>query len=115
MKGRSYTPEGLVLPCKGLAKQTKPGNESSLQPVVVTSFEETILCPVELSLRASHSVQEEGCEQLFFRVVPPHRPIVSSTIARWLKSILEEVGLGEAFLAHSVPQQPCLESLQRRL
>ena len=28
--GRSYIPEGVMLPCKGLAKQTRPGNEKSL-------------------------------------------------------------------------------------
>ena len=29
--GHSYTPEGGVLPCNGLAKQSRPGNEKSLE------------------------------------------------------------------------------------
>ena len=40
--GRSYIPEGVMLPCKELAKQTKPGNEKSLQPVVIPSEEEEL-------------------------------------------------------------------------
>ena len=46
LDGRTYTTEGVVLPCKGLAKQTRPGNEKSLQPVVISFFEDTKLCPV---------------------------------------------------------------------
>ena len=38
LDGRTYTPEGVVLPCKGLAKQTRPGNEKSLQRVVISFF-----------------------------------------------------------------------------
>lgn len=44
--GRSYIPEGVMLPCKGLAKHTRPGNEKSLQPVVIAFFKEELLCPV---------------------------------------------------------------------
>ena len=45
LDGRTYTPEGVVLPCKGLAKQTRPGNEKCLQPVVMSFFEDKKLCP----------------------------------------------------------------------
>ena len=83
--GRSYIPEGVTLPCKGLAKQTRPGNEKSLQPVVIASFEEELLCPVS-SLQVYEKAtakfrEDEAAMQLFLAVVPPHRPVSSSTIA----------------------------------
>ena len=46
LSGRTYTSEGVMLPCRGLAKQTRPGNMKSLQPVAITPFEEGLLCPV---------------------------------------------------------------------
>jgi len=33
LSGHSYTCDGVVLPCLGLAKQAKPNNEQCLQPV----------------------------------------------------------------------------------
>lgn len=95
----------MVLPCRGLAKQTKPGKESSLQPVMVASFEEAGLCPVaclQSYERATAGMREEECWQLFLGITSPHKPVTSSTIARWLKSTLKVVGLGEHFSAHSV-------------
>jgi len=42
----SYTDDGLVLPCLGLAKQAKPNNVQCLQPVEIKSFKDKLLCPV---------------------------------------------------------------------
>ena len=36
--GKRVTSEGVVLPLTGLAKQSKPGSESSLQPVTIPRF-----------------------------------------------------------------------------
>ena len=105
LHGRSYIPEGVTLPCKGLAKQTRPGNEKSLQPVVIASFEEELLCPVAC-LRVYEKAtakfrEDEAARQLFLAVVPPHRPVSSSTIARWIKKSLERAGLEPTFFPHS--------------
>ena len=105
LQGHAYTPEGVVLPCRGLAKQTKPGNEKSLQPVVIASFEKECWCPVEclrVYERATAGFRHsEATMQLFLAVVPPHLPVTSPTIARWIKKSLENAGLDHSFTAHS--------------
>ena len=45
--------------------------------------------------------KDEAAMQLFLAVVPPHRPVSSSTIARWMKNSLERAGLEPTFSAHS--------------
>ena len=105
LDGRTYTPEGVVLPCKGLAKQTRPGNEKSLQPVVISFFEDKKLCPVvclQAYERATTTFRTtKSAAQLFLAMIPPHQPVTSSTIARWLKTSLEKAGLDPEFSAHS--------------
>ena len=52
LQGRKYSAEGAVLIFAGLAKQARPGKESSLQPAVISPFpEDPLLCPV-LCLKA---------------------------------------------------------------
>ena len=90
---------------KGLAKQPRPGNEKALQPVVIASFEEELLCPVAclpVYEKATAKFREdEAAMQLFLAVVPPHWPVSSSTIGRWIKKSLERTGLEPTFSAHS--------------
>ena len=105
LDGCTYNPEGVVLPCKVLAKQTRPGNEKCLQPVVMSFFEDKKLCPVaclQAYERATTTFRtNKSAAQLFFAMVPPHQPVTSSTIARWLKMSLEKAGLDPEFSAHS--------------
>ena len=54
----SRPPDGAVLTCKGLAKQTRPGKEKGLHPVIVASFGEVELCPVAC-LRAYEAATEK--------------------------------------------------------
>ena len=102
---RTYIPEGVILTCKGLAKTTRPGNEKDMQSVVITSFEETVLCPVAC-LRAYKAATEEfrfseDRMQLFLAIIVPHGPVTSSTISRWLKKTLQEANMGDQFTGHS--------------
>ena len=47
LPGKKCTPGGITLPGMGLAKQTRPGRERFLQPVVTESFlPDPGLCPV---------------------------------------------------------------------
>ena len=101
------TPEGVVLTQTGLAKQTKPGKEDSLQLVTISRFrEDKTLCSVEC-LKAYIRVTScfrnmQGCHQLFLSYQAPHKPVQSSTITRWIKQILKASGLDtEMFSAHS--------------
>ena len=82
---RTYIPEGVILICKGSAKTTRPGNEKDMQSVVITSFEETVLCPVAC-LRAYEAATEEfrfseDRMQLFLATIVSHGPVTSSTIS----------------------------------
>ena len=46
--GRHLTQEGMVLAQMGVAKQSRPGSENSLNPVTVARFKQDHqLCPVE--------------------------------------------------------------------
>jgi len=77
----------------------------SLQPVVFSLFEDKKLCPVaclQAYERATTTLQTtKSAAQLFLAMVPPHQPVTSSTIARWLKMSLEKAGLDPEFSAHS--------------
>ena len=102
LSGHSYTSDSVVLPCLGLAKQAKP--KQCLQPVVIKSFKDKLLCPVAC-IRAYESstskLRTDGVWKLFLAVIPPHQPLTSSSIARWIKKSLKEAGIDECFTAHS--------------
>lgn len=105
--GKKVTPEGVVLPLTGLAKQSKPGSENSLQPVTIPRFvRDKRLCPVEYLqayvLATAQFRMSQDHQQLFISHQAPHKPVQSSTIARWIKQILEMSGVdSNTFSAHS--------------
>lgn len=73
LQGKKFIPEGVVLTVTGLAKQTKPGKEASLQPVTIPNFkEDRRLCPVECLKRyiavTSHFRKPQECKQLFCHI-----------------------------------------------
>ena len=104
LKMRSFRSEGVEFSPTGLAKQTRQGR-------TIASFffpscpDKPELCPVQ-ALRAYEFQTEmlRGEEsKLFVAVIKPHRAVTSSTIARWLKSILGAAGVDTSiFNAHSV-------------
>ena len=102
--GSTYTTEGVVLTCKGLAKTSKPGKITS--SVIIAPFEESHgLCPVKC-LQEYEAVTKQfrvssSHTQLFLSTIQPHGPISSSTVARWLKKTLQEAGLDSHFSGHS--------------
>ena len=65
LTGRTYTPEGVILTCSGLAKTSKPGKEKDMQSVIITSFEEQCYAQslaselMKLQLRNSESQMTE--------------------------------------------------------
>ena len=102
-----HTPEGVVFQEPGLAKQSRQG-----KPRVEFFFpafpSNSRLCPQQ-TLRAykqrTESFRTGGNEEqtrLFLAVVRPHKPVCSSTLARWLKSLLDKAGIDTSiFKAHS--------------
>ena len=86
-------PQAVSIPLTGLAKQSRPG-PADQSSVIIASFEaDPFLCPVAcfkeyvaqtMTLRAHNNYQ------LFIALVKPHNPVLSCTIARWIKRILKD-------------------------
>ena len=84
----------------------------------IAAFTEDLsLCP-RLCLQQYEETTKElrpkdGSQQLLIATVAPHKPVVSSTIARWLKEVLSASGVDVSiFQAHSTRglqhlQLPC--------
>ena len=103
---RKYSPEGVTfLPTK-LAKQSK--QSKPLTEFFFSAFPSNkLLCPVT----TLHAYEERTRErrnnnnesQLFIALIKPYNPVTSSTIARWIKSVLTKSGIDTGiFKAHSV-------------
>ena len=57
---------------------------------------------------------DERITQLFISYIKPHNPVTSSTIARWLKTILEQSGIDTTiFKAHSTRAASVSAATQR--
>ena len=106
LRFRKYLPEGVSFQPTKLTKQSRQS-----KPVAEFFFPaftaNPLLCPVT-TLRAYEGRteefrREEGSSPLFLTTIRPHNVASSSTIARWLRSILEKAGIDTSiFKAHSV-------------
>ena len=103
---RHFCPEGVTFHAAKLAKQsrqTKPVKE-----FFFPKFEQNKkLCPVlalqEYEKRTSEKRSSNGSTQLLIAMIKPHKPVSSSTVARWLKTVLNNAGIDTSiFKAHSV-------------
>ena len=104
LQGKKFSAKDVELQCTGLAKTAKPSHMKSLQSVVIAGFDQDLtLCPVKC-LKAYEQATapfRKDNQQLFLAVVAPHKPVTSSTIARWLKETIQASGVGAEFSAHS--------------
>ena len=100
-------PEGVQFQPSCLSKQSRPGNPP--KPFLFPSFPaDKRLCPKQTllqyisrteSFRPTDSGQKNN---LFISYIKPHNPITSSSIARWITSMLKLAGIDtETFKAHS--------------
>ena len=109
LRYRRHTPEGArfsktVQTGKAKSRQGKPRAEFFFPAFPSNSR----LCPQQ-TLRAyeqrTESFRTGGNEEqtrLFLAVVRPHKPVCSSALARWLKSLLDKAGIDTSiFKAHS--------------
>ncbi len=107
LQGRRYLTNGASLLPKGLAKQSRPGRDNGLQPVFIPSLPgKEVLCPVaclrSYECATSGFRQHSQEDRLFLAVISPHKPVTSSSIARWLKQVLQLSGVDTSvFSAHS--------------
>lgn len=76
----------------GLAKHCRLGSQQGMQPVFIAAFtEDPSLCPLLCLQQYDETTKElrpKDDSQLLIATVAPHKPVVSSTIARWLKEVL---------------------------
>ena len=114
IKTRSFKSNDVVFEPTHLSKQSK--SFCPLADFLFPSFpEDPMVCPVEIlkayedrtaSFRSMTS--GEFNSTLFLSYVGQHNSVSSSTIARWLKSIMEEAGIDTSvFKAHSVRGATC--------
>ena len=102
---RRYTPDGVIFAPAELAKQSRPGRV--LVNFFFPSFRDNeLLCPVH-TLRVYEDVtslfRSDQKPGLFLATIKPHNPVTSSTIARWLHTVMERAGVDTSvFKAHSV-------------
>ena len=103
---KRYSPEGVTFTPTKLAKQSR--QTKKVTQFFFPSFPAKVsLCPVA-TLRAYEERTRErregkGHSQLFISLIKPYNPVSSSTISRWLKSVLTKAGIDTSiFKAHSV-------------
>ena len=102
---RTYTSKGVIFLPSHLSKQshsTKPVNEFFFPYYAV----DKALCLV-MSLKryeeCTASFRSKKSNYLFLSWIGKHEPVTSSTIARWLRTCLQEAGIDtNTFKAHSV-------------
>ena len=102
---RHYSPEGVTFHSAKLAKQSR--QSKPLREFFFPRFTGSkSLCPVETLQeyeKQADPKRQAGDTQLLIAVIRPHKPVTSSTIARWIKSVLTNAGIDTAiFKAHSV-------------
>ena len=98
LRFRRFTPEGVVFQEAGLAKQSRSGKPRA--KFFFPAFTDRVLCP-----RATLQTYERRTEspRLFLAVVKPRKLVSPSTLAKWLKTLLEKAGIDTGiFKAHSI-------------
>ena len=107
LRYRRISPEGVVFQDVGLGKQSRAGKPRA--EFFFPAFENTVLCPkktlqvYEGKTESFRRQEDAERTKLFLAVVRPHKPVSSSTLARWLKSLLGKAGIDTGiFKAHSV-------------
>ena len=97
------TDHKLVLYQVGLSKQSRGNHLPS--PIEYKAYSNHLLCPVHCFkdyLESTRSFRTGEVSQLFLAVSKSHAPVASSTIARWLKSVLTSARVDTShFWAHS--------------
>ena len=96
------TQEGIVFTIRDPLKTTRPGKH--LAPIEIRSFtSDPRLCPVtHLKHYISTTCALRHDTRLLISYTRPHKPVTNSTVARWVRSTLQEAGIDvNVFSAHS--------------
>ena len=107
LRFRRYLPEGVSFQPTRLAKQSRQSKPTMAEFFFPAFTANLLLCPVATLWAYEDRTQEfrrdEGSNPLLLTTIRPHNVASSSTIARWLKSILGKAGIDTSiFKAHPV-------------
>lgn len=96
---------GVEFDLAELTKTSRPGKQRSLFYPCLE--EDRVLCPVVtlqhyLERTKVYRKSEPSSCRLFLTVVRPFKPVEKVTIARWIKTLIHQAGVGDEFEAHSV-------------
>ncbi len=89
-----------------LSKPRKTQSSGPLQTVLLTSFPEKSICPVDC-LRAYLFITDylrsnANNKHLFLSIIHPFKPVSGNSVGRWIKSYLSDAGIDtNIFSAHS--------------
>ena len=103
---RHFCPEGVTFHAAKLAKQschTKPVNEFFFRKFGQNKKLCSVLALQEYEKRTFEKRSSNGRTQLLIAMKKPHKPVSSSTLAQWLKTVLNNAGIDASiFKVHSV-------------
>ena len=108
---RHYSPEGVTFQSAKLAKQSR--QTKPVRDFFFPKFEQNKkLCPVltlqEYEKRTTDKRSPHGSTHLLIAMIRPHKLVSSSTVERWLKTVLNNAGIDTSiFKAHSVRSAAC--------
>ena len=110
IQSQTYTSKGAIFQPVHLAKQS-----CSAKPVKEFFFPYYVMDKLLCLVRALQTYEEctasfrsEKSNYLFLSWIGKHEPVTSSTIARWLRTCLQEAGIDiNTFKAHSVRGAAC--------
>ena len=96
------TTTGIIFMLRDTLKTTRPGKH--LAPIEIRSFsQDTRLCPItdiKHYITKTHSLRSDS--RLLISYTKPHKPVTNSTVARWIRSTLQDAGINVSiFSAHS--------------
>ena len=119
LRYRTFHPEGVSFNLHGLSKTSRPGDPPKVS--FHAAFPSDVdLCPVECLkcyealTSAFRPIDPSLPNQLFLSYIRPHSPVTSSSVARWIKSILELSDIDiSIFTAHSVRGAATSEALNK--
>ena len=96
------TTTGIIFTIRDTLKTTRPGKH--LAPIEIRSFApDSRLCPVTYIkhyITITHSLRSDS--RLLISYTKPHKSVTNSTVARWIRSTLQDAGIDvSVFSAHS--------------
>ena len=105
LKAMRVLPDGVQFNPVSLSKQSRPSRP--IKPFIFPSFStDKRLCPkvtIQAYVARTESFRSEGKEKLLLSYVKPHNPISSSSVSRWIVTMLELAGIDtDTFKSHSV-------------